>query len=86
MTRNRKIKLLINDNKRLIQENKRLHELNNESLSKKILSEMERYTYIIGKLYDKYKELDKLRLLGLMNRWKYRWMMYSIKIRRKLGM
>lgn len=85
MTGNRKIELLINDNKRLMQENKRLHELSNESLSKKILSEIEKYTDITDKLYDKYKELNKLRLIGLMNRWKYRWMMCSIKVRKKIG-
>lgn len=85
MTGNRKIELLINDNKRLMQENKRLHELSNESLSKKILSEIEKYTDITDKLYDKYKELNKLRLIGLMSRWKYRWMMCSIKVRKKIG-
>ena len=39
MTKNRKIKLLINDNIRLSEENKKLHELNNEEISKKIVAE-----------------------------------------------
>lgn len=40
MTKDRKIKLLINDNIRLSEENKKLHELNNEEISKKIVAEI----------------------------------------------
>ena len=50
MTKNRKIQLLVNDNKRLMDENKRLHELGNEELGNKMISEMERYSDLIEKL------------------------------------
>ena len=82
MTKNRKIELLINDNNRLIDENKKLHKLNNEEISKNMLSEMERYSDVIDKLYEKYKELDKLKLIGIKNRWKYRVMLMGLKVRK----
>ena len=47
MTKNRKIELLVNDNKRLIDENRKLHKLNNEEISRNMLSEMERYSDVI---------------------------------------
>ena len=85
MTKDRKIKLLIKDNIRLSEENKKLHELNNEEISKKMVSEMERYSDVIDKLYGKYKELDRLRILGIRNRWKYRVMLLGIKVRKVFG-
>ena len=85
MTKNKKINLLIKDNIRLSEENKKLHELNNEEISKKMVSEMERYSDVIDKLYGKYKELDRLRILGIRNRWKYRVMLLGIKVRKVFG-
>ncbi len=85
MTKNRKIKLLINDNIRLTKENKKLHELNNEEIGKKMIAEMERYSDVIDKLYEKYKELDKLRMIGIKDRWKYRVMLLGLKVRKALG-
>lgn len=85
MTKNKKIKLLIKDNIRLSEENKKLHELNNEEISKKMVSEMERYSDVIDKLYGKYKELDRLRIAGVRNRWKYRVMLLGIKVRKIFG-
>ena len=85
MTKNKKIKLLINDNKKLLAENKKLHELNNEEIGKKMISEMERYSDVIDKLYGKYKELDRLRIAGVRNRWKYRVMLLGIKVRKVFG-
>ena len=82
MTKNRKIELLVNDNKRLIDENKKLHKLNNEEISKNMLSEMERYSDVIDKLYEKYIEL---RLIGIKNRWRYRVMLFGLKVRKVLG-
>ena len=85
MTKNRKIKLLINDNIRLTKENKKLHELNKEEIGKRMIAEMERYSDVIDKLYEKYKELDKLRMIGIKNRWKYRVMLMGLKVRKSLG-
>lgn len=85
MTKNKKIKLLINDNKRLLEENRKLHKLNNEEISINMLSEMERYSDVIDKLYEKYKELDKLRLIGIKNRWRYRVMIMKLKMRKQFG-
>ena len=85
MTKNRKIQLLVNDNKRLMDENKRLHELGSEELGKKMISEMEKYSDVIDKLYDKYMELDRLRITGIKNRWRYRIMLMGLKVRKVLG-
>lgn len=85
MTKNKKIKLLINDNKKLLAENKKLHELNNEEIGKKMISEMERYSDVIDKLYGKYKELDRLRIAGVRNRWRYRVMLFGLKARKIFG-
>jgi len=85
MTKNRKIELLIKDNKRLIDENKKLLKLNSEEISKNMLSEMERYSDVTDKLYEKYKELDKLRLIGIRNRWKYRVKLFGLKVRKVVG-
>ena len=85
MTKNKKIKLLINDNKKLLAENKKLHELNNEEIGKKMISEMERYSDVIDKLYGKYKELDRLRIAGIKNRCKYRVMLFGLKARKVFG-
>ena len=85
MTKNKKIKLLINDNKKLLAENKKLHELNNEEIGKKMISEMERYSDVIDKLYGKYKELDRLRVAGIKNKWKYHRMFFGLKIRKVFG-
>lgn len=85
MTKNRKIKLLVNNNKRLMQENERLHELNNEELGSKIISEMEHYSDVIEKLNEKYIELDRLRVTGIKNKWKYRMMLMGLKVRKVFG-
>ena len=85
MTKKRKIKLLVNDNKRLIEENKRLHELSNESLGNKMISEMEHYSNVIEKLSKKYIELDRLRVTGIRNRQKYIRMLWVLKMRKLLG-
>ncbi len=85
MTKNRKIQLLVNDNKKLIDENKRLHELNNEEIGKKMLSEMERYSDVIDKLYGKYIELDRLRVTAIKNRWRYRLMVWGLRVRKAFG-
>lgn len=85
MTKNRKIKLLANDNIKLMQENKRLHELNNEELGNKMISEMEHYSDVIEKLNEKYIELDRLRVTGIKNRWKYRMMLLGLKVRKAFG-
>ncbi|RKI36642.1 hypothetical protein D7V86_25410 [bacterium D16-51] len=82
MTKNRKIKLLINDNRRLLTENKKLHELNNEEISRKMAAEIGSYTDIIEKLNDKYIELEKLRISCIKNRWKYRIMLFSLNVRK----
>lgn len=81
MTKNKKIMLLANDNKKLMKENQRMHELSNESLSQKIIAEMERYTDITEKLYAKYKELDNLKIAGIKNRIKYRIMLITFMCR-----
>ena len=85
MTKNKKIKLFIKDNIRLSEENKKLHELNNEEISKKMVSEMERYSDVIDKLYGKYKELDRLRIAGVRNRCKYQTMLLRLKVRKVFG-
>lgn len=85
MTKNRKIKLLANDNKRLMEENKRLHELNNEELGNKMISEMEKYSDVVEKLNEKYIELDRLRVTGIKNRWKYKMMLMGLKVRKAFG-
>ncbi len=85
MTKKRKIKLLVNDNKRLMEENKRLHELSNESLGNKMISEMEHYSNVIEKLSKKYIELDRLRVTGIRNRQKYIRMLWVLKMRKLLG-
>ena len=82
MTKNRKIELLINDNIKLMEENKRLHELNNEELGSKMVSGMERYTDIIEKLSKKYIDMDRLRVTGIKNRWKYKMMLLGLKVRK----
>lgn len=82
MTKNKKIKLLIDDNKRLIEENKKLHQQNNEEISKKMIAEMERYSDVVDKLYQKYKELNQLKLAVIKNHWKYQWMLAKVKIRK----
>lgn len=85
MTKKRKIELLVNDNKRLMDENSRLHELNSEELSSKISSEIDRYTEVIEKLNKKYIELDRLRIEGIKNRWKYHRMLLGLKVRKVFG-
>ncbi len=85
MTKKRKIKLLINDNKQLMEENKRLHELNNEELGNKMISEMEHYSNVIEKLSKKYIELDRLRVTRIRNRQKYIRMLWVLKMRKLLG-
>jgi hypothetical protein len=85
MTKKRKIKLLVNDNKKLMEENKRLHELNNEELGNKMISEMEHYSNVIEKLSKKYIELDRLRVTGIRNRQKYIRMLWVLKMRKLLG-
>ena len=85
MTKKRKIKLLVNDNKKLMEENKRLHELNNEELGNKMISEMEHYSNLIEKLSEKYIELDRLRVAGIKNKWKYRMMLMGLKVRKVFG-
>ncbi len=85
MTKKRKIKLLINDNKQLMEENKRLHELSNEPLGNKMISEMEHYSNVIEKLSEKYIELDRLRVAGIKNKWKYRMMLMGLKVRKVFG-
>ncbi len=82
MTKNRKIKLLINDNIRLSEENKKLHELNNEEISKKIVAEIARYSHVIDKMYEKHRELNRLRIAGIRNRWRYRMMLLGLEIRK----
>ncbi|RKI36695.1 hypothetical protein D7V86_25325 [bacterium D16-51] len=82
MTKNRKIKLLINDNRKLLEENKKLHELNNEEISKKMVAEIARYSDVIDKLYGKYCELNRLKLIGTRNRWRYRMMLLGLGIRK----
>ena len=86
MTKNRKIELLINDNIKLMEENKRLHELSNEELGSKMVSGMERYTDIIEKLSKKYIGLERLRVTGIKNRWKYKMMLLGLKVRKVFGM
>ena len=85
MTKKRKIKLLVNDNKKLMEENKRLHELSNEPLGNKMISEMEHYSNVIEKLSKKYIELDRLRVAGIKNKWKYRMMLMGLKVRKVFG-
>lgn len=85
MTKKRKIELLVNDNKRLMDENSRLHELNSEELSSKVSSEIDRYTEVIEKLNKKYIELDRLRVTGIKNKWKYKMMLMGLKVRKVFG-
>ena len=86
MTKNRKIQLLVKDNKKLIEENKRLHELGNEELGNKMVSEMERYSDVIEELNEQYIELDRLRITGIRNRWRYRLMFFGLKFRKAFGL
>ena len=86
ITKNDKIRILINDNQRLEEENKKLHELSNEQLSKDMVEQMNQYAEIMEKLHDKYIELDKLRFVGLMNRWKYQWMIMWFKVKKILAL
>lgn len=85
MTKKRKIELLINDNKRLMEENNRLHELSDEELNKKIVSEIECYTDVIESLNKRYIELDRLRLIGIKNRLKYQRMLLGLRLRKVFG-
>ena len=85
MTKNRKIQLLVNDNKKLIGENKRLRELNSEELGNKMVSEMEKYSDVIEKLNEQYIELDRLRITGIRNKWRYRMMLFGLKVRKVFG-
>ena len=50
-----------------------------------MISEMERYSDVIDKLYGKYKELDRLRVAGIKNKWKYHRMFFGLKIRKVFG-
>ena len=50
-----------------------------------MISEMERYSDVIDKLYGKYKELDRLRIAGIKNRCKYRVMLFGLKARKVFG-
>lgn len=86
MTKNRKIELLINDNIKLMEENKRLHEVSNEELGSKMVSWMGEYTDVIEKLNGQYIELDRLRVTGIKNRWKYKMMLLGLKVRKVFGM
>lgn len=86
MTKNRKIELLINDNIKLMEENKRLRELSNEELGSKMVSGMVKYTDVIEKLNEQYIELDRLRVTGIKNRWKYKMMRLGLKVRKVFGM
>ena len=69
-----------------MEENKRLHELNNEELGSKMFSEMGKYTDVIEKLNEQYIELDRLRVTGIKNRWKYKMMLLGLKVRKVFGM
>ncbi len=86
MTKNRKIELLINDNIKLMEENKRLRELSNEELGSKMVSGMVKYTDVIEKLNEQYIGLERLRVMGIKNRWKYRMMLLGLKVRKVFGM
>jgi len=68
-----------------MEENNRLHEMSSEELSKKMVSEMERYTDVIEKLYVKYGELDRLRLIGIKNKLKYQRMLLGLRLRKVFG-
>lgn len=68
-----------------MEENERLHELNNESLGKKMISEMEKYSDVVEKLNEKYIEFDRLRIEGIRNRWKYNRMLLGLKARKAFG-
>lgn len=85
MTKNKKIKLLINDNKRLMDENKRLHKLSSVELRNQMISEMEKYSDVIEKLDEQYIELDRLRATGIRNKWRYRMMVFGLKVRKAVG-
>lgn len=85
MTKNKKIKLLINDNKRLMDENKRLHKLGSEELGNQIISEMEKYSDVIEKLNEQYIELDRLRATGIRNKWRYKLMFMGLRARKVFG-
>lgn len=86
ITKNDKIRILVNENKKLQEENKRLHELSNEVLSKQMVGEIEKFADATDALYRKYTELDKLRFMGLMSKWKYQWMVMKLKVKAKLGL
>lgn len=85
MTKKKKIELLVKDNKRLMEENNRLHELDSEELGNRMVSEIGKYSDIINKLYGKYGELDRLKITGIKNRWKYRLMRMGLKARKIIG-
>lgn len=86
ITKNDKIRILKNDNQRLSEENKKLHELSNEQLSNNMIEQISQYVEIMEKLHNKYIELDRLKFIGLMNKYKYQWMIMIWKIRTRLGL
>ena len=86
ITKSDKIRILVNENKKLQEENKKLHELSNEVLSKQMIEEIEKFADATDALYKKYAELDKLCFMGLMSKLKYRWMIMQLKVKAKLGL
>lgn len=84
MTKNRKIEILVEEINGLNEENKRLRKLSNEELSKEMLKEIKRYGQIMDKLCESNKKLNELRFLSLMNTWKYRWMIWCVKMKKLL--
>jgi hypothetical protein len=47
---------------------------------------MGKYTEVIEKLKEQYIELDRLRVTGIKNRWKYKMMLLGLKVRKVFGM
>ena len=51
-----------------------------------MIEEIAKFADATDALYKKYAELDKLRFMGLMSKWKYRWMIMWLRVKAKLGM
>lgn len=86
ITKKDKIRILINENAKLEEENKKYRMVSDKSLTDHMVMQMNSYMQINKQLHKKYIELDKLRFVGLMNRWKYQWMFMWFKVKKILAL
>ena len=85
ITKKRKIELLIQDNKNLINENKKLQEQSNVELSNQMINYLNEYENINHQLYNKYQELNKLKWTSIHKYIEYKIKFMKWKIRKKLS-